>query len=80
MLLVVCVFMSVVVFVENVGIYNFILKNDLNISSDIEGCIMIGGNIDMVGKLLDVVSRIVVDLVVDVVMVVGDIIVNDVKM
>jgi len=75
----VCVSMSAVASVENVGTYNLILKNDLNTSSDIEGRIMIGGNIDMAGKSLDVASRIAADPVVDAVTVVGDITANDVK-
>jgi len=57
--------------VENVGTYNLILKNDLSTSSDIEGRIMIGGDIN--GASTDVGSRIPADPVVDAVTVVGDI-------
>ncbi|NVK54253.1 MAG: choice-of-anchor A family protein [Alteromonadaceae bacterium] len=57
--------------VENVGTYNLILKNDLSTSSDIEGRIMIGGNIN--GSSTDVGSRIPLDADVDAVTVVGDI-------
>ena len=65
--------------VDNVGTYNLILKNDLNTSSDIEGRIMIGGDINMSGKSLDVGSRVPADPLVDAVTVVGDITANDVK-
>ena len=56
---------------DNVGTYNLILKNDLSTSSDIEGRIMIGGDIN--GASTDVGSRIPADPVVDAVTVVGDI-------
>lgn len=67
--------------VDNVGTYNLILQQDLNTSSDIEGRIMIGGNINMTGKSLDVGGNngIPADPLVDAVTVVGNITANDVK-
>lgn len=65
--------------VENVGTYNLILKDDLTTSSDIEGQILIGGNISMSGLSLDVGSEIPADPLVDAVTVVGDITANDFK-
>ncbi|MFT2090604.1 choice-of-anchor A family protein [Paraglaciecola sp. 2405UD69-4] len=63
----------------NVGTYNLILKDDLSTSSDIEGRLLVGGNINMSGKSLDVGSHLATDSSVDAVVVVGDITANDVK-
>lgn len=65
--------------VENIGTYNLILKNDLNTSSDIEGRLLVGGNVNMSGRALDVGSRLGADPTVDAVTVVGDIKASDVK-
>lgn len=67
------------VLASTVDSYNLILKNDLSTSSDIEGKIFIGGNIDMAGRSLDVGSRLATDPKVDAITVVGDITANDVK-
>jgi choice-of-anchor A domain-containing protein len=68
-----------VVIASTVDNYNLILKNDLSTSSDIEGKIFIGGNINMAGRSLDVGSRLASDPKVDAITVVGDITANDVK-
>ncbi|WP_440906199.1 choice-of-anchor A family protein [Catenovulum sp. SX2] len=64
---------------STVDTYNLILKNDLSTSSDIEGKIFIGGDINMPGRSLDVGSKLATDPKVDAVTVVGDISANDVK-
>lgn len=64
---------------SNVGSYNLILKNDLDTSSDIEGRLIVGGNINMSKKSLDVGSELVADPTVDAVTVVGNITASDVK-
>lgn len=63
----------------NVGTYNLILKNDLDTSSDIEGALFIGGDINMSGRSLDVGNELPADVSVNAVTVVGDITANDVK-
>ncbi|MBL54333.1 MULTISPECIES: choice-of-anchor A family protein [Marisediminitalea] len=71
--------MSAVASVENVGTYNLILKNDLDTSSDIEGRLLVGGNVNMAGKSLKVGSLLGADPTVDAVTIVGDIKANDVQ-
>jgi choice-of-anchor A domain-containing protein len=63
----------------NVGTYNLILKNDLSTTSDIEGKLLVGGDINMSGKSLDVGSSLATDASIDAVTVVGNITSNDVK-
>jgi len=77
--LAVVVSMSAVASVENVGTYNLILKNDLDTSSDIEGRLLVGGNVNMAGKSLKVGSLLGADPTVDAVTIVGDIKANDVQ-
>ena len=76
--LAVVVSMSAVASVENVGTYNLILKNDLDTSSDIEGRLLVGGNVNMAGKSLKVGSLLGADPTVDAVTIVGDIKANEI--
>ncbi|MCU4674374.1 choice-of-anchor A family protein [Catenovulum sp. 2E275] len=59
--------------------YNLIIKEDLSTSSDIEGKIFVGGNINAPGLSIDVGSRLTSNPKVDAVTVVGDIEASSVK-
>ncbi|WP_340680372.1 collagen-binding domain-containing protein [Paraglaciecola sp.] len=63
----------------HVGTYNLILKGDLDTSNDIEGRMLVGGNINMAGRSLDVGSKLPSSADIDAVTVVGNMTATDVK-